>query len=265
MKAQEILQGCIRKMEEKRAGIKNLILTGYQGIDDILITLKESNLYIISGHEHSGKSSLAMGIALNVSFEHDVLYWSFQHPRDQLYDRLLNYIGHEKAKDVLEQSKLRVIDSQFNFGLPQDFEFVTQIVEANFDHSPKLIVFDCLQSLHCSGSKIAQTRKIIRFLKNLAKKFNVAVLAVSSTHCDQKNWEANHFQIYDVDPSESIMNDSDAVILLYREEIFAPTPSNKGIVDVSIVKYRHGPRGATKLLFEPECNRLSSINKNLDT
>lgn len=253
------------------------IETGFVGIDEILIGFEPKTLCVVAGHFGCGKSSFVKSIAVNVALKHEVLYVCLEQSKDMLGQRLLSgasgidstLIGEgtltsdqwdalRKARDELSTLKLEVLDSV------SSLNSIKMVLESTAK-PPKLLIVDYFQLLITNFSNInEEITQLVRGLRELAARFNIAVLAVSSTHCDPESWESDVFQIYDVDPSEAIMNDSDVVMLLHRKELFVPTLSNKGLVDVSIVKHRNGPTGTAKLLFEPKFSQFSSLNKNLD-
>jgi replicative DNA helicase len=50
----------------------------------------------------------------------------------------------------------------------------------------------------------------------------------------------------------SIEQDADLVIMLYRDEYYNPDSPDRGIAEVIITKHRNGPTGIIKLLFDPQ-------------
>lgn len=50
----------------------------------------------------------------------------------------------------------------------------------------------------------------------------------------------------------SIEQDADLVIMLYRDEYYNPDSPDRGIAEVIITKHRNGPTGIVKLLFDPQ-------------
>jgi replicative DNA helicase len=49
--------------------------------------------------------------------------------------------------------------------------------------------------------------------------------------------------------SGSIEQDSDLILLIYREEFYEPNTTRKGIADIIIAKQRNGPTGEVQLTF----------------
>lgn len=57
----------------------------------------------------------------------------------------------------------------------------------------------------------------------------------------------------------SIEQDSDIVIMLYREEYYNPDTPDRGIAEVIITKHRNGPTGTIKLLFDPQFTKFKNL------
>ncbi|NES99727.1 MAG: replicative DNA helicase [Sphaerospermopsis sp. SIO1G1] len=70
------------------------------------------------------------------------------------------------------------------------------------------------------------------------------------------NFIANNIIVHN-----SIEQDADLVIMLYRDEYYSPDTPDRGIAEVIIAKHRNGPTGTVKLLFEPQFTRFKNLAK----
>lgn len=68
------------------------------------------------------------------------------------------------------------------------------------------------------------------------------------------NFLANNFVVHN-----SIEQDADLVMMIYRDEYYNPDTPDRGITEVSIVKHRNGPVGTVKLLFNAELTKFESL------
>jgi replicative DNA helicase len=57
----------------------------------------------------------------------------------------------------------------------------------------------------------------------------------------------------------SIEQDADLVLMLYRDEYYNPDSPERGIAEVQIAKHRHGPTGIVKLLFDPQFTQFKNL------
>lgn len=75
-------------------------------------------------------------------------------------------------------------------------------------------------------------------------------LTVSNLH----NFVANNIIVHN-----SIEQDADLVIMLYRDEYYSPDTPDRGIAEVIIAKHRNGPTGTVKLLFDPQFTKFKNL------
>nr|QJC59425.1 DnaB [Sargassum horneri]QNU09398.1 DnaB [Sargassum horneri] len=90
--------------------------------------------------------------------------------------------------------------------------------------------------------------KIIKI--NYQKLGNVYDLRISS----YSNYLVNRIVVHN-----SIEQDADIVIMLYRDDYYNKENSEKNIIELIIAKHRNGPIGSTKLFFDPKFLRFFDI------
>ena len=116
-----------------------------------------------------------------------------------------------------------------------------------------LIVVDYLQLMQVAGTKenrATEISEISRSLKALAKELKVPVIALSQLNRGGRT--ARREEAGDVGSSReagSIEQDSDLILLIYREEVYDVNTTRKGIADIIIAKQRNGPTGEVQLTF----------------
>ncbi|WP_375340607.1 replicative DNA helicase [Okeania sp. SIO3I5] len=71
------------------------------------------------------------------------------------------------------------------------------------------------------------------------------------------NFVANEIVVHN-----SIEQDADLVIMLYRDEYYSPDTPDQGIAEVIITKHRNGPTGTVKLLFDPQFTKFRNLAVN---
>ncbi|MDJ0648705.1 MAG: replicative DNA helicase [Xenococcaceae cyanobacterium MO_188.B19] len=68
------------------------------------------------------------------------------------------------------------------------------------------------------------------------------------------NFIANNIIVHN-----SIEQDADLVIMLYRDEYYNPDTPDRGIAEAIIVKHRNGPVGTVKLIFQGEFTKFENL------
>ena len=59
----------------------------------------------------------------------------------------------------------------------------------------------------------------------------------------------------------SIEQEADLIIMLYREEYYQPDTPDRGIAEIIITKHRNGPTGTVKLLFDSQLTKFKNYAK----
>ncbi|HEY7461055.1 MAG TPA: replicative DNA helicase [Gemmatimonadota bacterium] len=176
--------------------------SGFRDLDRLTAGFQLSDLIIVAGRPGSGKTSLALNVAMHASLEHPfpVAVFSLEMSRDQLVQRMLC------SEARVDSKKLR-----FEWKRPERFKYIIDVVNRLYnaklyiDDTPSisvlemrakarrlksevdlgLIVVDYLQLMEVGpGFRRAENRQqeitvISRALKALAKELNVPVLALS--------------------------------------------------------------------------------------
>jgi replicative DNA helicase len=76
--------------------------------------------------------------------------------------------------------------------------------------------------------------------------------------------ELHNFVANNIIVHNSIEQDADLIIMLYRDSYYNPDSPDRNIAEVLIVKHRNGPTGTVKLLFQPELTKFENLAKPHD-
>jgi replicative DNA helicase len=77
--------------------------------------------------------------------------------------------------------------------------------------------------------------------------------------------ETHNFVANDIVVHNSIEQDSDVVMFLYREDRYKDDSEQKNVTEVQIAKHRNGPLGKVSLYFNPNTISFTSMEKNRNT
>ena len=147
------------------------------------------------------------------------------------------------------------IDDQVNLTTQDIHSKIKQILfEQN---NIGLIVIDYLQLLLNSKSKsenrVQELSQITRALKNIAKEFQIPVIALSQLSRNVENRINKRPVLSDLRESGSIEQDADLVLMLYREKYYNLNIEKDEKItpaELIIAKHRNGPLGTIELAFQ---------------
>jgi replicative DNA helicase len=69
----------------------------------------------------------------------------------------------------------------------------------------------------------------------------------------------HNFVANDITVHNSIEQDADIVMFIYREELYDPNTEKKGIAEIHIAKHRNGPVGVVPMRFDPGTTRFHDL------
>jgi len=245
------------------------VSTGFKLIDEMTSGLQPGDLIIIAGRPSMGKTTLAVNMAENAALgsKKSVAIFSMEMSAESLTLRMISSLGRINQSN-LRSGRLHEED------WPRIDSAMTQLGGANIfvDETPgltpteirararrlkrerglDLIVVDYLQLMQVAGTKenrATEISEITRSLKALAKELRVPVIALSQLNRGVEKRVEKKPVMSDLRESGSIEQDSDLILLIYREEFYEPNTTRKGIADIIVAKQRNGPTGEVQLTF----------------
>ncbi|PYP61005.1 MAG: hypothetical protein DMD44_00440 [Gemmatimonadetes bacterium] len=263
-------ESLVERVDQQRPGDipSDTIPTGFPSIDRLLGGgVRRRDLVVLGGDIGSGKSALALGLALRVAQRGTaVALFSGEMDQERLMERALAIEGRV-AVDELRGAKLsdetragiggaavRLRDlplTTLSLAAP-DFEAVARRLEP----LPPLglVIVDYLQ-LVPSPSGVARSTQdedlalVLQRLKALALARQVALVVVSQLpRFDAKRPNARP-ALDDFGHLGAIKQHADLVLGLYREEMYNPGYGVDGATELIVLKNRNGPTGFVDLYF----------------
>ena len=149
------------------------------------------------------------------------------------------------------------IDDQVNLTTQDIHSKIKQIL---FEQNKiGLIIIDYLQLLLSSKSKsenrVQELSQITRALKNIAKEFQIPVIALSQLSRNVETRINKRPVLSDLRESGSIEQDADLVLMLYRENYYnsmVEKDEKSTPAELIIAKHRNGPLGNVELAFQSD-------------
>ena len=135
-------------------------------------------------------------------------------------------------------------------------------------HGLGLVIVDYLQLMQPqpgrrNDNRVQEVAEISRSLKILAKELEVPVIAVSQLSRNVEHRTDKRPLLADLRESGSIEQDSDIVMFIYRDEVYNPDTTSKGIAEIQIAKHRNGPIGKVELAFLDHYTKFANLARGV--
>ncbi len=253
------------------------VRTGLTDLDRLTTGFHRGELIVIAGRPGTGKTALALTIAVNAATSSGnnpepvpVAFFSLEMSRLQLGMRLLSIksmVPMERIRSGsisnIEMEKLIKAQADIS-SLPIYVDTTPALTTAELlararrikrEKDVGLIIVDYLQLMRAPGARdnrVMEVSIISSSLKELAKRLDVPVVALSQLNREpERRHSLPRPRLSDLRESGTIEQDADTVLLLYRDEFYDtdPSPENKNVTEVIVAKQRSGPQGKTVLLY----------------
>ena len=246
--------------------------TGLQSVDKWLSGLVGGRLYILGARPAMGKSALAQQISENVASlpEKNVVFASLEMSTEEYTQRALFRrccINQEmltrgmvdkdtifekvyKESEAIANENLYIIDNA-ECTLSEIENGIVNCI--NKKGSCDLVVVDYLQLMAHDNRRETDDYKVVSYnstgLKKLARKYNVPIIALCQLSRSLEARADKRPILSDLRESGKIEQDADVVMFLFREEVYDPTPMNRGSAELIVAKQRQGRTGTIPLIF----------------
>jgi replicative DNA helicase len=253
--------------------------TGFTQLDRKTTGLQAGDLVVIAGRPSMGKTTLAVNIAEYAAIAKGVpsAIFSMEMSAEQLTLRLIASLGrvnqsHLRTGSFTEEDWSRIQGAMAQLSnaplyvdetpalTPTDVRARARRLKR--EKGLGLIIVDYLQLMQVSGNKenrATEISEISRSLKALAKELQVPVVALSQLNRAVEQRTDKRPVMSDLRESGAIEQDSDLILLIYREEVYDPNTTRKGIADIIIAKQRNGPIGEVQLTFLGEYTQFKDL------
>jgi replicative DNA helicase len=276
----DTLKGAMQRIENVRdRTLRNQgVATGFLDLDDLTTGLYPGQLVIVAGRPGMGKTAFALNVALHVAtaLKGSVAIFSMEMSEQEITNRILcsdagvdshslrtgkihddEFPSLSDAASRLSSAKIWIDDS----GVHTPFTIRARARRQKRAGNLDLIIIDYLQLVTFpdkSENRVQEISAISRSLKAMAREMGVPVIALSQLNRSTEK-EDRRPRLADLRESGSIEQDADIVMMLYREEIYKPSDSNKGKAELIIAKQRNGPTDTVHLAFDAGPTRFRNI------
>ena len=295
----------------KKKGKYSGVISGFADLDTMLGGLQNSDLIILAGRPSMGKTALATNMAFNAAkyFASNeeggsVVMFSLEMSAEQIGLRILAEQsripsdrlrkGELNEKDSIELSNTYQEIHKLNFFFDDSpnltvSELRSKLRRYKNNYKINLVLIDYLQLLKPESSRdnrVNELSEITRNLKQLAKEFNLPVIALSQLSRQVENRDDKRPLLSDLRESGSIEQDADVVMFIYRESYYLqrnePNRSadetqesyqkkhnawkdrNEEVfnkAELIVAKQRNGPTGKIELYFDDKYTKFLGVEK----
>lgn len=260
--------------------------TGFIELDRVTGGWQKGDLIILAARPGMGKTSLAVGCAVNAALQNvPVAFFSLEVSDVKITRKVLSNISEvplnlltKKGVDEVEMKKLQVaitayenaplyIDDTGGLSIQKMRKKARKVVKEN---GVKLIIADYLQLAETeekTNGREQEINKISRKLKALAKELDVPVIALSQLSREVDKRQGNKMPVLsDLRDSGAIEQDADIVMFIYRPEYYGELEdekgkSNRGKAIVRFAKFREGETQDVYLGFKDYLTKFTNYGE----
>ena len=283
----ELVKEAMRQIEQMMAnkGALTGISTGFRELDRLTGGLHGGEMFIIAARPSTGKTSLAMNIAENVSIDQNVPVgvFSLEMSKEELTKRLVSsrarvnlksmsegfVVGRDFPKLTTAAAELMraplYIDDTAGLSLAKMKARAHRLKKSK---NIQLMVVDYLQLMKAPGKQSDANRQvevsnIAEGVKAILKELKIPGIIVAQLNRKPDEREGGRPKLSDLRESGAIEQAADIVGLLVRPEMNIDDPEKKevekGKAILIIAKQRNGPTGDVPLTFLHEYTRFENI------
>lgn len=254
------------------APTRDTVASGFPSLDKMLGGgFRRGDLIVLGGDVSSGKSALALAIALRAAVKHFAVFVSGEMLPERIHERALAIEGRARIDDLRRGSlndatraqvgaaavrlrdRLPIIERAGSGGVSDLARLLDGLSET------ELLVVDQIEGLATADREMAEEAAVtIKALKALALDRRVAILATSQL----PNLDARPDRrptLDDFGAMGATKQYADVVLGLYREELYEQARDITGATELLVRKNRNGRTGYVDLYFYAQWLRFEDM------
>ncbi|MBI3791184.1 MAG: AAA family ATPase [Gemmatimonadetes bacterium] len=248
--------------------------TGFPSVDRILGGgPRHGDLIVLAGDVGSGKSSLALAFALRAAMAGTpTAFFSSEMSVERLLERALAVEGRARVDDMrrgaldeMTRVSLGVAAIRLRDGSPHFSVLPVGGIEALRDDvrrvpRPRFLVVDALQALVPSQRPLdEELAAAVRGLKQLALELDLALVVTAHLPHFERGRANLRPQLDDLGALGAVKQHADAVLGLFREEMYTFPVGIEGATELHVLKNRSGATGYVDLYFYKQWMRFEDM------
>ncbi len=276
----EVLVESFNAIAKMKSGVLTGLKTGLEAIDKHMAGMQDGDMIVLAGRPGQGKTALAAQIGINNAKEgKTVAFFECEMKDRAVVDRALfgeagiskqqfkhgnisdkDAMALDDAQEVLNDIPFSINDSA---GITP-MEIRSQCRKIQREKGLHLIIVDNIQRMKSDiGTKDVRVRtgEVSAALKEIAKEFNVPLIAVSHAR-RLANGEGTEPNLSDLQEAGNIEQDADLVLALFNASLYKEVHhQDEGKVKLIFLKFREGSLGYVEIYFEKELTKFYDWDK----
>jgi len=278
------------KLSLAQQGIKTGVVTGFSGFDSKIGAFRKGNLITMAGRPGMGKTAVLIAFALGIARQGiPILIFSLEMSTEELHYRMvISHLngsisnealqsGNLTAKEIIDKQQAELEISKLPITITDKSQTLASIERKTkkwvMENPNGIAMVDYLNLIKASKennkNREQEVSDISKGLKNLAKDclIPIIMLAQLSRNVEQRGGDKRPIPS-DLRESGSVEQDSDMIIMLYRDEYYdilqdEAGQSTKGTMEWIIRKNRHGATGIYKVYHNEKLSNFSEDRSTL--
>ncbi|QJC52746.1 replicative DNA helicase [Paenibacillus albicereus] len=239
---------------------------------------QRSDLEIIAARPSMGKTAYIVNDMIAAAKGgYEAVLFSLEMPDKRIGERFLSVLGNIDGKkmksgafsdsdwerwsyamDELDRLPISIDDTA-----GMTFQHISREVKQLVKVNPNLVVYIDFLQLVQTDQRFKSDHERIAYvskgLKQLARRYNIPVIAISAVGRDCEKRQDKRPMMSDLRESGSIESDADIVIFLYRDDYYDKESEKKNIVEVIVAKGRDVGTGVVEMAFNKTTGRFLNI------
>jgi len=274
----QALREAIERIEEAKDSDGTVgVRTGLGLLDEILSGFHASDLVIVAARPAMGKTAVLLNFLDNAQEQVGLI--SSEQPYDQIGLRLLSINGSVNSHlmrtgqlNDFEYSKVTVASTRMHeekriwindrSGITI-LELIRQARKWKHEHNIKALYVDYVQRIKWTNQNLArweQVGNVVMALKELARELQIPVIALAQVNRNVEQRENKRPHMGDIANSSEIEKEADCIMSLYRDEAYDQNTQDKGIIEIDVMKNRHGPTGSAKFVWDERYMKVRDLD-----
>lgn len=258
--------------------------TGFDKLDEMLNGFQKQDLFLIGARPSMGKTAFVVNALRNHAAKGGVAaLFSIEMPGKSVVKRMLSAEGNinsvkfrSPTNSFKDSDWDKLTHAIGELGKMNFYIYEEPVMDLNYIRSKcarlrkdnpdaEIVVsVDYIQIIkpeeRFRGNSTAELKAISIGLKQIAREFDLTMVALSQLSRGVEQRENKRPIMSDIRESGQIEQDADVIAFLYRDEYYNKETTEKDITEFIVAKHRNGETGTVKLLFRKEVSKFINLD-----